>query len=338
MSSEKTVKTNPAKANKIIDEVFDEYQEKKGSLNNTNALVKADVTNQLALIEEQLKAIVDKQNKGVSAEFNALMDGYVNKANESQEFKVKSTHVETLYEELKLEFKTVKEENKRLKTDFEATKDALRMSESDIKRFKNETEHAKIDYENQIKTLKEDQEQLKFKLKEVQGQNDENIQNYNNIKSELLEQKYKVRQLEQEKQVEDEAQERTGRETSKLIDELKEKLELRTREVEYKDALLNQLIKQVSVEDSVSAKLNVMQANNMNSPKPRQFFEEEISSPQRMQVADDMDYEEYEPAAPEPAPQTKQKSLKETITSRFSKRKTSDTKAQSMSWGPFKRK
>ena len=320
MTAEKTKKKT---ANtKIIDDVYEEYQEKKASLNNTNALVKdGSFENQLSKIEEQLATIVEKQKNGVSAEFNALMDGYVNKANESQEFKVKATHLESQFEELKIEAKTLKEDNKRLKADLEATKEALRMSESDIKRINNEAQHAKNQLQEQIATLHDERDNLKTKLKEVQIQNDQNMQNYNAVKSELLEQKYKIKQFEQEKQVEDETAKRTNRETNKLIDELKEKLELRTREVEYKDALLNQLIKQVSVEDNVSGKLNTV----MPQMTPQEFkVEEKEEEPKSF-------FEEEEKPVEKPQKES-HKSLKDTIKSRFAR------KGIGSSWGPFKKR
>jgi hypothetical protein len=331
MSAENTKKKTPT--TKIIDDVYEEYQEKKDTLVNANALVRdSSFGNKLEKIESQLTAIVDKQKNGVSAEFNALMDGYVNKANESQEFKVKANHLESLYEELKIEAKTLKEENRKYRADLEATKEALRMSESDIKRFKNEAEHSKLNYQEQINNLNEEKEKFRSKLKEVQGQNDQNIQNYNAIKSELLEQKYKVKQFEQEKQVDEETNKRTGRESSKLIDELKEKLELRTREVEYKDALLNQLIKQVSVEDRVNAKINPVMHNSEQfatsqarvDQNPKSFFEEETRNEASREGLSDHENPRQE----------NHRSLKESIKSRFSKKNDGG----GTSWGPFRKR
>ena len=303
---------------KIIEEAYEEYKNNTGG-----ALVKdSEFSSQLSKIEEQLAAIVEKQKTGVSAEFNALMDGYVNKANESQEFKVKSTHVEGLYEELKIEHKTTVEENKKLKADLEATKEALRMSESDIKRFKEESDITKAGLQKQILEHKEERENLKDKLRDIQKQFDESVSNYNNIKSELLEQRYKVKQLDQEKTAENEAFDRTQREATKLVDELKEKLELRTREVEYKDALLNQVIKQVSVEDSGAMPTEELASQEFthSSSEPQSFFsEEQKEEPKKLF----------------------HQSLKETISSKFSSNKKPEPEKKpkaSTSWGPFKRK
>ena len=200
MSTDKT--TTPSDKDKIIDDVYEEYKEQK------HLITTPQVGTALEKIEEQLTSLVDRQKNGVSAEFNALMDGYVNKANESQEYKVKATHFESVYEELKTETKTLKEENKKFKTDLEATQEALRMSESDIKRLKNEAETYEKNHQEQVAGLVEEREVLKQRLKEVQIQNDQNLQNYNAVKSELLEQKYKLKQIEQERQVEEESQKR----------------------------------------------------------------------------------------------------------------------------------
>lgn len=208
------------------------------------------IDGRLKRIEDQVNSIVEKQRSGVSAEFNALMDGYVNKANESQEFKVKFEQINSQTEELKIEIRSLREDNKKFKADLEAAKEALRSSESDLQRSRKEAENTRMHSEEQISDLVEERERLKNKLKQLMDHKDKSATEYNDLKAELLEFKYKAKQLEQEKEVEIETARRSVRESSKMIDELKEKLDLRTREVEYKDALLNQLIKQVSTEDT----------------------------------------------------------------------------------------
>ena len=219
----------------------------------------------LEQIQKQIDFICDRQKSGVSAEFSALMDGYVNKANESQSYKVKFEHLEGLYEELNLEHKTTREDLKKSKADLEASKEALRMSESDLQRAKRDTDNSRLQYEEQISNLIEEREKLKSKVKQLMDHKEKSAQEYNDLKAELLENKYRVKQLEQEKQVEIETQKRTARENHKIIEDLKEKLDLRTREVEYKDALLNQLIKQVSADDAMQDSASFV---NYSSPEP----------------------------------------------------------------------
>lgn len=197
-------------------------------------------------IEKQLSVIVEKQSNNVSPEFNALMDGYVNKANESQEYRVKYEHLETIYEELNLNFKSLQDELKKLKIEYEALKEALRMSELDLQRMSKDIDTDKQRYEQLLTELKEDRDALKERLRQMMEENDKLSREFAENKSELLESRYKFKQLEQERLIDIETQKRSMKESNKVVEELREKLDLRTREVEYKDALLNQLIKQVS--------------------------------------------------------------------------------------------
>ena len=241
--------TRKTSKDRILDELSSESDTQLPALWDDMA---GGFEKKLEKIDKQISSLIDKQNSGVSAEFNALMDGYVNKANQSQEYKVKFEHLENIYEDLRLESKTLREDNKKFKADTEAAKEALRMSELDLQRSKKEYENSRNQFEEQISNLIEERERLKTKVKQLTDRNEKAALEYNDLKSELLEHKYKAKQLEQEKQVELETQKRSVRETNKIIEELKEKLDLRTREVEYKDALLNQLIKQVSADESLA--------------------------------------------------------------------------------------
>ncbi len=249
----KSKKTNFKKTVNMVDEDDDNYERITDKHQLPALLDETPVAlgNRLKRIEEQLLSIYERQKSGVSAEFSALMDGYVNKANESQEFKVKFENIFGQFEELKIEFKTQREENKKLKLDMDAAKEALRSSETELQRNRKDTENNKLRYDEQISDLIQEREKLKTKLKQLMDHQEKSAVDYNDLKAELLEFKYKTKQLEQEKEVEVETAKRSVRESNKIIDELKEKLDLRTREVEYKDALLNQLIKQVSAEESL---------------------------------------------------------------------------------------
>ncbi len=246
-------KSSSKKNNDLLDDDVSDKQHLPSLMDETPLAL----GNRLKRIEEQLLSIYEKQKSGVSAEFSALMDGYVNKANESQEFKVKFENTFSQFEELKLEFKTQREESKKNKLDLDAAKEALRSSETELQRSKKDIENNKLRYEEQISDLIQEREKLKSKLKQLMDQQEKSATDYNDLKAELLEFKYKTKQLEQEKEVEIETAKRSVRESNKIIDELKEKLDLRTREVEYKDALLNQLIKQVSVDESLHDAMSV---------------------------------------------------------------------------------
>lgn len=201
-------------------------------------------------IEQHLNSLM-KQQSGVSAEFNALMDGYVNKANESQEFKVRYESLNSQVEDLKNEYKTLKINNKKYKDELEAAKEALRASESDLQRSHKDILTQKKHYDEQISDYTEERERLKAKLKQLTDYKDKSTTEYNKLKTEFLEMQYKAKQNQQEKDVATETADRAVKESHKVVEELKDKLELRTREIEYKDALLNQLIKQISADDSI---------------------------------------------------------------------------------------
>lgn len=246
-SKKSTRKSSSKKSKKETDNSVDSQEQLPAVIDDISSVFEDKLEN----IESQIQKIADKQASGVSAEFSALMDGYVNKANESQEFKVKHDHLESVHDDLKAEFRTVKEDNKKLKLDIEDAREALRLSEADLQRTKTNSETAKTSFEEQIANLIDERERLKTKVKQLSDSGEKLQQEYNDLKTELLDYKYKSKQLEQEKQVEIETHKRSVRETNKIMEELKEKLDLRTREVEYKDALLNQLIKQVSADETM---------------------------------------------------------------------------------------
>ncbi|MDA1020783.1 MAG: hypothetical protein O2962_04460 [Cyanobacteria bacterium] len=219
-------------------------------------------------IEQHLNSLM-KQQSGVSAEFNALMDGYVNKANESQEFKVRYESLNSQVEDLKNEYKTLKINNKKYKDELEAAKEALRASESDLQRSHKDILTQKKHYDEQIYDYTEERERLKTKLKQLTDYKDKSTTEYNKLKTEFLEMQYQAKQNQQEKNVATETADRAVKESHKIVDELKDKLELRTREIEYKDALLNQLIKQISADDSIKDAMRG-DIKNIKPERPRQ--------------------------------------------------------------------
>jgi predicted nucleic acid-binding Zn-ribbon protein len=210
--------------------------------------VNSNLAGILENIQDEIQAIAQKQASQVSPEFNALMDGYVNKANESEILKVKHEHMQNQYEEMKLELKATKDLNRQLSSDLDAAREALRLSESDLHQYKRDHDQSRAQYEEKISALNEERDRLKIKVRDLLDLKEKSASDYNNLKAELLEYRHKSKQVEQEKSVEVESSRRTVREHEKIIEELKEQLDLRTREVEYKDALLNQLIRQASVD------------------------------------------------------------------------------------------
>lgn len=203
-------------------------------------------SNLLGDIKSELKVLAEKQEHKVSPEFSALMDGYVIKANESETLRVKYQHVESHYEELKLELKTQKTQNRQLGSDLDSVREALKLSELELSKFKRDFDHTRQDFQDKSDALQNEKEALLRKIKELMTWKETTEQLCNEMKAELIEYNHKVKQLQQENSIEKQTAERSLREGQKVIQELKEQLELREREASYKNALIEQLVRQTA--------------------------------------------------------------------------------------------
>lgn len=201
-------------------------------------------------LQEKIDYLIERQEKNVSPEFSALMDGYVNKANEGEKYKVQCENMATKYDEQITEMKVMKEATSQLVSDLDAAKDALRSSESDLHHLKKEFNQHKQDSEEKISDLADLKSELKDKIKHLEEIKDKDTKAIDALKTELLESNHKVKHIEQEKQAEIEKLQRSLREQEKISNEVKEQLDLRIREVEYKDALLNQLIRDAAIDNA----------------------------------------------------------------------------------------
>ncbi len=197
-------------------------------------------------IKSELKVLAEKQEHKVSPEFSALMDGYVIKANESETLRVKYQHVENHYEELKLELKTQKAQNRQLGSDLDSVREALKLSELELSKFKRDFDHTKQDFQDKSDSLQNEKEALLRKIKDLMTWKETTEQLCNDMKAELVEYNHKIKQLQQENLIEKQTAERSLREDQKIIQELKEQLELREREASYKNALIEQLVRQTA--------------------------------------------------------------------------------------------
>jgi chromosome segregation ATPase len=215
-------------------------------LSNEEKESKEIFSNLLGDIKSELKVLAEKQEHKVSPEFSALMDGYVIKANESETLRVKYQHVESHYEELKLELKTQKAQNRQLGSDLDSVREALKLSELELSKFKRDFDHTRQDFQDKSDALQNEKEALLRKIKELMTWKETTEQLCNEMKAELVEYNHKVKQLQQENSIEKQTAERSLREGQKVIQELKEQLELREREASYKNALIEQLVRQTA--------------------------------------------------------------------------------------------
>lgn len=207
---------------------------------------KAIFSNLLDEIKSELKVLSEKQEAKVSPEFNALMDGYISKANESETLRVKYQHIESHYEELKLELKTQKASNRQLASDLDSVREALKLSELEFSKSKRESEQIKKDFQEKVDSSQNEKEALMRKIKELTTWKDTTEELCNSMKSEIVEYNHRLKQLQQENQIERQTAERTLRESQKIIQDLKDQLELREREASYKNALIEQLVRQTA--------------------------------------------------------------------------------------------
>ncbi len=267
----------------LLSEIFTEENLGAENLPSKIAEVPHEVAFFIKDIRQQMKTLVDKQNKEVSSEFTALMDGYVSKANESESFKVKFEHLEETTEDLKADLKELKDANKRLSSDLEAAREALRLSEADLQNTKKDSEQFRLESNEQIYNLTEEKKLLKEKIRkmqeskdtmqsELENKIDELITEQEELRKNLLESDHRFKSLEQESTLDVENSKRSQRDSEKLIKELKDQLELRNREVEYKDALLNQIVKQASSEKQMLSQQMFEKQKQVNqakaAPKP----------------------------------------------------------------------
>ncbi len=225
-------------------------------------------------IQNQLTLLIGRLENDVSPEFKALMEGYINKANETEELKVKLENIISSSEGLKTEITKVRDTNRNLIHELQSTREALKRIELEFNNFqesakKTEEEFkAKVkkitqennDFESKIKLLEEEksslERQYETKLQEV-------TENLEKVRQGMLDQNYKFHQSEQEITIQRDNLSKQVEEFSILLKDQAEKLELKTKEVEYKDALLNQFIKQATTE-----KLKLQNQLTENKDKP----------------------------------------------------------------------
>ncbi len=234
-----------------------------------------DLAAALVSIKKDLEEI--NAHKHASPEFRALMDGYVNKANEAEFEKVKFKHMEEKYEELRAELRTLKELTKKQESDLDATREALKASESDLFKVKQEFNYYKDSADSKIHELSEDKRSQQQKVRDLLAEKEKNSTEVQNMQIKVMEANHRFKQLEQERGLDKDNYDRALRETENLVAELREQLDLRTRELEYKDALLNQLIKQVSEPNSMLSQTMAQSATRIVEPRQSMPQNEQIN-------------------------------------------------------------
>lgn len=210
-------------------------------------------------IQNQLNMLTDKMESNTSPEFKALMEGYVKKANEVEDLKVHIENYKSQYEELKSEILKIRETNRNLINELQNARETLKNLERELNALqitsnKNEEEY-KIKIENLNAEIKKNGNKIKeledeiIKAKEEMEADTVHIMSENErLKEENQEQNFSFRQIELELTSERDSLKKQVKEFEVLLKEQHEQIELKTKEAEYKEALLNQLIKQGTIE------------------------------------------------------------------------------------------
>lgn len=325
-------------------------KEKKSEENSSADLVvsndPATFPQALTDIKKELKVIAERQSQRVSPEFTALMDGYVTKANESETLRAKYLHIESHFEELKQELKTQKSSNKQLISDLDATREALKLSELDINKYKRDLEQVKEDYDRKLEDLESIRASLHEKVNELTAWKEASENKSNEMKSEILEFKHKIKQLEQERNIESETAKRTIRENNKIVDELKEQLELREREASYKNALLEQMIRQTSqspgsngsdVASNLGFKnLPQMESNVKKNSSPISQDSSKTDKPEKKEN-NEFNFDNSEPKVSETNHESSESSESEALTAAAIPSDAAKDSKQRFSWGAFRK-
>ncbi len=230
----------------------------------------SDLGNVVGDIQNQLMLLMNKLNSDVSPEFKALMEGYVNKANESEELKVNLENVRSSHEELKIEVTKVRETNRNLIQELQIAREILSKLEQELNTHQELSIKAEEEYKEKFKHLTEQAEKnenvIKVLEEERAGFNDAQ----ENLRQELLDQKFAFHQKEQELTINMDNFKKQAEEYEALLKEQSEKLELRTKEAQYKDALLNQLIKKATTEKLKIQELESDELGNLISQEKQQ--------------------------------------------------------------------
>src|SRR3989338_2642427 len=210
-------------------------------------------------IHNQISALMEKIDTDVSPEYKALMEGYVNKANETEQIKINLENITFKYEELKADITRVRETNRNLIQELQNARDILKKLEFELNNTQITLKKTESEYKEKIKTLSTQNTELENKIKDLEEEKEsilceneeksaELTENQENLRQELLDRNFKSHQIEQELIMQRDNFKKQVEEFDALIKDQTEKLELKTKEAEYKDALLNQFIKQTTTE------------------------------------------------------------------------------------------
>lgn len=199
-------------------------------------------------IQNQLTLLLNKLEDEVSPEFKALMEGYVNKANQSEEFKVNLDHIRSYNDELKTEIAKARETNRNLVNELQNAREILRKLEQELNTYQEASKKSEEELKDKIKRLSRQNLENENKIKQLEEDKTAFAKEQEKLRKEFIDQNFETHQKLQELTLQRDNLKKHTDEFDDLLKELSEKLDLKSKEAEYKDALLNQLIKQTTIE------------------------------------------------------------------------------------------
>lgn len=208
----------------------------------------SDLGNIVGDIQNQLILLLNQLNSDVSPEFKALMEGYINKANESEETKVSLETIKSSHEELKTEITKVRETNRTLIQELQIAREILKKLEQELNSQQEISKKTEGDFKEKINKLSKQNQEFEINIKKLEEEKSNFTIEQEKLRQELLDQSFIFHQKEQELTIRTDNCKKQVEEYELLLKEQSEKLELKIKEAEYKDALLNQLIKKATAE------------------------------------------------------------------------------------------
>lgn len=208
----------------------------------------SDLGNIVGDIQNQLTLLLNKLNSDVSPEFKALMEGYINKANESEETKVNLETIKSSHEELKTEITKVRETNRTLIQELQVAREILKKLEQELNLQHEVSKKTEESFKEKVNKLSKQNQEFETSAKKLEEEKANFNTEQEKLRQELLDQSFTFHQKEQELTIRVDNYKKQVEEHDLLLKEQSEKLELKTKEAEYKDALLNQLIKKATTE------------------------------------------------------------------------------------------
>ena len=260
-------------ADEVVTQTLSKKDVKLSSRSNVIPITSlSDLGTIVAEIQNQLSTLIGKLDNDVRPEFKALMEGYINKANETEEIKANLNSITSKHEELKSEISQLRNTNRNLIQELQIAREMLKKLEEDINTFHITSTKNEEDYKNKISNLTNENQKYEDQVIQLETKINELKENQDSMKQEHTEQSFKLRQNEQELMIERDRLKKQTKGFEILLKEQQEQIEFKTKEAEYKEALLNQLIKKTTIDKLTNQESNLHEDNENQLKKKKSWF------------------------------------------------------------------